>query len=689
MSTLYSDRLLAHANAPVRASLPEGPTATASLTNPLCGDRIEVGVRIVDHQIDAIGFSADACAVCVASASVMCQELHGRPVDEFALTLERLDRVSGGEPAPGSDLDMFTVLADFPSRRSCAVLPWRALERALHRPARAQPSQADRRQADLRQEAPPELPSEDLSPWSRIQALHAAGERAVLATLVSIEGSSPCPLGSRMIVSSTGDFSGSVSGGCVESSVVRSALTLLGQDRDDHTASQLLTYSIEGSQAGEAGLVCGGRICVHIAMAPTGAALESHRDAERTADSVRLVPLTGGGARLLTRQSLETRADALSTVALRAFDLGPQRFDEDDESWFVEPMAPLPRLVLVGATHIAQVLARLATELSFTPVIVDPRATLATPRRFPQTRLVLDRPEQALPALLHKRAAVVVLSHDRKLDDPALAAALASDAFYVGALGSRKTHSKRLERLRERGLDEASLGRVRGPAGLAIGGKGAHEIALSILAEVVATRNRATQDAGRVGAVVLAAGSSRRAGRVNKLLLERDGEPMIRRVVRTVLEAATTPCIVVLGHEADRVREALGSLPVSFVVNDSHAEGMGTSIARGVETIAAAGVNAAFIVLGDMPLLRAEDLERLRAAHSASTRRLIIAPEAGEGDTRRLGNPVLWPSCYFDELTALRGDHGAKSILQAAFGSVLRIPIDHRGVLVDVDTVPG
>lgn len=682
MSTLYSDRLLAHAERPRHARLPEAPTATASRTNPLCGDRIEIGVRIRDHQIDAIGFSADACAVCVASASIMCQELSGRSVDAFAPALERLDRAAAGEPAPGSDLDVFTVLADFPSRRSCAVLPWRALERALHRPAPAAAPPHPRQ--DL-----PERGPEDPSPWSRIQALHDSGERAVLATLVAIEGSSPCPLGSRMIVSSTGDFSGSVSGGCVESSVVRSALALLDRERDDTTASQLLNFSIEGSQAGDAGLVCGGRICVHIAIAPAGAALESHRDAERAADSVRLVPLTGGDAHILSRHSLEARADVLSTLALRAFDLGPQRFDGDGESWFIEPMAPPPRLVLVGGTHIAQALARLGAELGFTPVIVDPRAALATPRRFPRTRIVLERPAQALPRLLHRRAAVVVLSHDSKIDDPALAAALASEAFYVGALGSRKTHSRRLDRLRERGLGEASLGRIRGPAGLPIGGKGASEIALSILAEVVATRNLAAQFAGPVGAVVLAAGSSRRAGATNKLLHEESGEPMIRRVVRTVLEAEVTPCIVVLGHEADRVREALGSLPVSFVVNDAHAEGIGTSIARGVATIAAAGVDAAFIVLGDMPLLRAEDLGRLRDARTPSTRRLIIAPEAGEGDTRRLGNPVLWPRRFFDELTALRGGRGAKRILEAASGSVLRVPIDHRGVLVDVDTVPG
>ncbi|MGB1277494.1 MAG: nucleotidyltransferase family protein [Nannocystaceae bacterium] len=207
------------------------------------------------------------------------------------------------------------------------------------------------------------------------------------------------------------------------------------------------------------------------------------------------------------------------------------------------------------------------------------------------------------------------------------------------------------------------------------------------MAEIVATRRAAPGSGGRVGAVVLAAGCSRRAGPKNKLLHPFDGEPMIRRVVKTVLEADTKPCVVVLGHEAERVRQALNNLPVTFVVNASYAEGMGTSIGQGVEAIAATQVDAAFIVLGDMPLLRAEDLERLRIAHCTSTKHLIIAPEAGEGATRRLGNPVLWPRRYFDELASLRGNQGAKSLLLAASGAVLRVPIDHRGVLFDVDTI--
>ncbi|MCH9686587.1 MAG: XdhC family protein [Deltaproteobacteria bacterium] len=675
MSTLYTTALLAHANAPDHPAVPDHPTAKASLTNPLCGDHIEVGIRVVDGVFEAVGFATDACAICVASASVMAQQLTGRPLDQFERHFEMLEAVTRGAPTCSSALDVFEGLTQFPSRTSCAVLPWRALERALHRPSTA-PSPVPTRT---------DPPLADRSPWRTIQAIRAAGDQAALATLISVEGSSPCPLGSRMIVSSTGDFWGAVSGGCVESAVVRSALALLTSHNP--TASQIQTYTIANSQAGEPQLACGGRICVHIAPAPTDAQLESYLHAQRHAEAVRIVPLMGGDARLLARDTLGQLPAPLARAALEVLDGGPALFEQEGESWFLEPLRSPPNLVLVGATHIAQVLARLSTELGFNPVVVDPRTAVATPGRFPDARLVLEPPGQALADLVDDRTAVVMLSHDEKLDDPALKVALSSRAFYVGALGSRKTQRARLERLRAAGLDDSALRRLRGPAGLPIGGKGAAEIALSILAEIVATRRAAIHREGRVGAVVLAAGSSRRAGAVNKLLHEIDGEPMIRRVVRTVLDAGTAPCVVVLGHDGERVRGILNDLAVTFVVNESHTEGMGTSIARGIEAMTGMEVDAAFVVLGDMPLLRAEDLERLTAAHSASTRHLIIVPEAGQGAARRSGNPVLWPRRYFDQLAALRGDRGAKSILLSASGAVLRVPIEHHGVLFDVDAI--
>ncbi len=162
-----------------------------------------------------------------------------------------------------------------------------------------------------------------------------------------------------------------------------------------------------------------------------------------------------------------------------------------NENWFIEARNPSPRLILVGAVHIAQALAPLAGAVGFAVVIVDPRRAFGNEDRFPGAELVNEWPDMALERLRPDvRSAVVTLTHDPKLDDPALDRALRSDAFYIGSLGSRKTHAKRLGRLGELGHDDASLARIRGPVGLDIGAVTAPEIALSIIAEIVAFRRK-------------------------------------------------------------------------------------------------------------------------------------------------------------------------------------------------------
>lgn len=180
--------------------------------------------------------------------------------------------------------------------------------------------------------------------------------------------------------------------------------------------------------------------------------------------------------------------------------------DDDDEierssRLFVAVHNPPPRLLVVGAVHIAQALAPMAATTGYDVTVIDPRGAFATPARFPGVTVRDDWPDTALAALgIDTRTAVVTLAHDPKLDDPALIAALRSPAFYVGSLGSTRTHAKRLERLREAGLGEAELARIHAPVGLAIGAVGPAEIALSIMAQVTAVRRRERGlDRGRAG----------------------------------------------------------------------------------------------------------------------------------------------------------------------------------------------
>ena len=157
---------------------------------------------------------------------------------------------------------------------------------------------------------------------------------------------------------------------------------------------------------------------------------------------------------------------------------------------FVQVRVPDPRIIIVGAVHITQALAPMAVLAGYDVVVVDPRRAFATAERFPGMNLRHDWPDEALDALhVDARTAIVTLTHDPKIDDPALDRALKSPAFYIGALGSKKTHAGRLDRLGKAGFDAAALARIHGPAGLNIGGKSPAEIAISVLAELIAARN--------------------------------------------------------------------------------------------------------------------------------------------------------------------------------------------------------
>jgi xanthine dehydrogenase accessory factor len=162
----------------------------------------------------------------------------------------------------------------------------------------------------------------------------------------------------------------------------------------------------------------------------------------------------------------------------------------EDRRFFVQARVPDPRLVIVGAVHITQALAPMAALAGYEVIVVDPRRAFATAERFPGMSLRHDWPDEALDDIrLDARSAVVTLTHDPKLDDPALDRALRSRAFYIGSLGSKKTHAARLHRLSEAGFDEATLARVHGPAGLAIGARSPAEIAVSVLAQMTAARH--------------------------------------------------------------------------------------------------------------------------------------------------------------------------------------------------------
>ena len=182
----------------------------------------------------------------------------------------------------------------------------------------------------------------------------------------------------------------------------------------------------------------------------------------------------------------------LVSAARRAMAIGrSETIDLGGQKIFLNVYVPPPRLIVVGAVHIAQTLAPMATMLDFDVTVVDPRGAWATSERFPGVKVIQDWADEAFQAMgLDVSTAVVTLTHDPKLDDPALEAALNSDVFYVGALGSKRTHAKRKERLAEVGITDEMFARVHGPVGLNIGAKSPAEIAVSILGQIIEARAR-------------------------------------------------------------------------------------------------------------------------------------------------------------------------------------------------------
>ncbi|MEQ8339910.1 MAG: XdhC/CoxI family protein [Marinovum algicola] len=301
---------------------------------------------------------------------------------------------------------------------------------------------------------------------------HRAGTGAALATVIETWGSAPRRIGAQLAISGVGEIEGSVSGGCVEGAVVVEALEAL-----EAGAARVLEYGVSDGDAFAVGLACGGTI--KVLVEPIGTALPEPLLAELTAARAARRP----AAYVVNIESGARRLDSAGHAS--RFRMDRSGFEPDGETFVAIHNPPL-RLIVVGAVHIAQHLVPMARDIGYDPVVIDPRESFASAARFPDTRLLHDWPDAAVDELgLDSRTALCLLTHDPKLDDPALMAALAADVFYIGALGSTRTHGKRLERMAEAGFAPEHCARIHGPIGLDIGAASPAEIAVSILAEMI------------------------------------------------------------------------------------------------------------------------------------------------------------------------------------------------------------
>ncbi|MEZ5756570.1 MAG: XdhC family protein, partial [Paracoccaceae bacterium] len=290
---------------------------------------------------------------------------------------------------------------------------------------------------------------------------HREGRGAALATVIETWGSAPRQAGSQLAISGAGEIMGSVSGGCVEGAVVTEALAALEDRR-----SRVLTFGVSDETAFAVGLACGGTI--RVLVEPVGAGAEALPEAmladlvaaraARRAVAMAVHP-EGWSRRLIARGE-----DAAVEARFRA-----DRSGMEEDGRFVAIHNPPLRLIVVGAVHIAQPLLQMARLCGYDCTLVDPRSAFGSEARFPGERIVDDWPDEALEALaLDARTAIVTLTHDAKLDDPAIGAALRSEVFYLGCLGSTRTHAKRVERLGAAGFGAEEIARIHAPVGLDI-----------------------------------------------------------------------------------------------------------------------------------------------------------------------------------------------------------------------------
>jgi xanthine dehydrogenase accessory factor len=332
-----------------------------------------------------------------------------------------------------------------------------------------------------------------------IQRWLARGDRVALATVVATRRSAPRPIGAKLAISASGELAGSVSGGCVENDVYENAREVLAGG-----SPRLLSYGISDDLALTVGLPCGGEIDVFVDEVRRPLIERLLQVVERDEHAVVLTVLDGAdvGAELLVTEDGDRMGEAPEELAEQA----PQLIREGrsgiveiaGRDVFADLYGPPPRLLIYGAVDTAEALCRAAQEIGWRPIVADARARFATSERLPSAEeIVIAWPEEALAQVRPDHAtAVVILTHDDKFDVPMISGALETDAFYIGALGSRRNQERRRARLLGAGVDEAALERVSGPCGLDIGAQTPAETAVSILAEILAVR--ASRAGGRL-----------------------------------------------------------------------------------------------------------------------------------------------------------------------------------------------
>jgi xanthine dehydrogenase accessory factor len=305
-----------------------------------------------------------------------------------------------------------------------------------------------------------------------------------MATVIDTWGSAPVRAGGQMAIASIDEFQGSVSGGCVEADVIAAALDVLATGKPE-----TMSFGVADETAWRAGLACGGKIRVHVTKLDPATDLGFLKKLDQAAaarEAVVVMTRLSDGVRQIYDGSTSTDP-AIAEAIRRA-----RSCVDPSGKIFQHVLTPAPRILIVGATHIGQHLATMATAAGYDVKVLDPRTAFANATRFDSSQIIAGWPEDGFKTLTADPfAAIVTLTHVDHIDDEALSIALRSPCRYVGALGSRKTHAKRVDRLRAQGFSDQDIARIHAPIGLDIEAVTPGEIATSILAQIIAAFRKA------------------------------------------------------------------------------------------------------------------------------------------------------------------------------------------------------
>jgi xanthine dehydrogenase accessory factor len=324
------------------------------------------------------------------------------------------------------------------------------------------------------------------NPRAAAKAWLEAGRPVAMATVIDTWGSAPVRAGGQMAIVDVEEFQGSVSGGCVEADVIAAGLDVIETGKPE-----TLSFGIADETAWRSGLACGGKIRIHVAKLDPKADLEYLRRLDAAAAAREPLVITtrlADGAREIHDGGASP--DPLVAEAIRRAHSGVDKSGE----MFVHALTPPPRIIIVGATHIGQHLATMATASGYDVKVIDPRTAFANATRFDPSQLIAGWPEHCFAKLAADPfSAIVTLTHVDHIDDEALSIALKSPCRYIGSLGSRRTHAKRVDRLKASGFTDADIARIHAPVGLDIEAETPGEIATSILAQIIAAFRKAPE----------------------------------------------------------------------------------------------------------------------------------------------------------------------------------------------------